>query len=33
MGREQVVHLGHGLYIAASCAYCSRTQRAVFSER
>ena len=32
MGREQVAHFGQGLYMAAPCAYCSRTQRVVFSE-
>jgi hypothetical protein len=31
IGREQVAHFGHGLYIAAPCAYCSRTQRAAFN--
>ena len=29
IGREQVGHLGHGLYMAGPCAYCRRTQRAV----
>jgi hypothetical protein len=29
IGREQVAHLGHGLYIASPCSYCRRTQRAV----
>jgi len=32
MGREQVAHFGQGLYMAAPCTYCSRTQRTVFSE-
>ena len=31
IGREQVEHLGHGLYIVAPCAYCRPTQRGVSS--
>src|SRR5665647_828718 len=31
IGREQVAHFGHGLYMAALCAYCRLTQRSVFN--
>jgi hypothetical protein len=31
--REQVGHLGHGLYMAGPCAYCRPTQRTVLHNR